>query len=381
MTQGLKVSIAINVLLTAGLVAALVLPKLTNSGTVLSASTGKTSSSSGSYSLRTVEQALRSAGLNDGGARRGAYLIYAADHSPSGPYEYWKPTLARDASSDIASFQRDEEVRAAVLKEYGEEAKSDTAFDTLFRPYQRELPMLSAEQQLRLQALRVERLKATAARSLPTALPGNETPELVVGGELQAEPRFEYDLRESALARSLSALSFDFSEREFREVFRIFAQANPDGVTLPTAMLGNAAQNPAVSRSLEEALGAERYGLFSRTRDPRYAMLRRVAALRGVDSAKVDQAYTILLKSGFAGQAASKDQVQQELVALVGADSAADIMRAFQGPGQPLVPGRPGAVSGTLSDGRLFRMPSGASVPSGTVTPFRSGTPPSTGAR
>ena len=57
--------------------------------------------------------------------------------------------------------------------------------------------------------------------------------ETTFAQDLRDETLFEYELRESPLARGLSALPFDFTEQHFRESFRTLAAANPEGVMDP----------------------------------------------------------------------------------------------------------------------------------------------------
>lgn len=362
-TRWLLGSVAVNAMLAVGLVVALVQPARLQSPVTSSVSMPADESTApvGKRGLRATEQALRSAGYSDEEARHGAYLIRAAGPSSAAPYEYWKPALAREAAEQISDYQHSEAVRSALVKEYGLQAKADAAFKAAFHPYARELPMLSSDEQMRLQALRVERLKASEGRAFAPAATTKDAPEAVMAGQLESDKRFEFQLRESVMARALTATGFDFDEREFRDVFRILAGSSPDQLTQSFAAVGQATRNEATMREVERVLGAARYEQFRRARDPRYALVRRIGVARGINAATIDQVYAILTEgretpSGVSASRIPGSGKEQKLVALLGKETAAEVMRAYAGPGWslPSGPSAGGSASSSFAGQNAF---------------------------
>jgi hypothetical protein len=318
----LILSAALNVVLVSALAVAVVGPRLSHSGS-LRATGMPPAPALSRHDLRATERALQSAGFSSEEARHVVYLMVADSAGEPVPYEYWKPASARDAAERIAHVQRDEVARTTLTRIYGDDAAADSAFAPAFRPYQRELPMLASDQQLRLQSLRVEQLKANGGR----VTAGPRPPEMIeatFAQDLRDETLFEYQLRESPLARGLSALPFDFTEQEFRESFRALAAANPEGVMGPAIAMTAMWRDPALFSALRSVLGAERYAQFDRMRDPRYMMLRRIGSMHGASDDKINQAYALMNTSG-----ASASALEPKLSGLLGPEAAADIVRAY----------------------------------------------------
>jgi hypothetical protein len=224
--------------------------------------------------------------------------------------------------------------------------------------------MLSSQKQLQLQKHTLQGLKSRLDASSPSGpMPVSRTPssEDAFENVLDPKERFEYMVRESPLSKALTASPFDYTEKEFRDVFGVIAKTRPESVMVSsTRALSEAMADAAVIEGLTKALGAERYEMLRRARDPSYSLLRRIADLRGISRETIDQAYAVLVSTRPAASGVDPAAVAappEALSALLGPDAAADVHRAFTysrqaaGPGGPLsqtptrLPGRPLRVS------------------------------------
>ena len=351
----LMVSAVLNIVLTATLVI-FVFPNQPKPD-ALPASVGRPSPEAGEG--RRVEQALLHAGLSAGESKQLVEALYLQRATGPVAYEYWRPLPQRDASEKIAGLERSARVRASLLAEFGSAAQDDPAFVRTFRPYDREVPALSSAQQVRWQELNLERLKAPAATAMPARLTaGGPGSAAIAAFETAMDPqtRLEYQLRESVLAKMLSATPFDFTEKEFRAVFEVLAAARPDVVAGATASsLNEALSSEAARKSLVEALGTTRYQALLRSFDPSYNLLRRIAEVRGISRDNMDQAYSVLASAKLPEGDPLSAQPPKELDALLGAE-AANVYRAFVFSRQAAARGGPPSPMPTGMQGRSMRV-------------------------
>jgi len=288
---------------------------------------------------RAIYDRLIQSGVSEPYAKRAVLAILSADPKPVEPLEYWTPPAKRQVQMLLANFERDDRVRDALLREFGPQAKEDRAFAAVFRPYDRELPTFSADTQVKLQEISLEKVRAALnAGAADSGLSASRLPRDIeaVAGLLSDKENYEYVLRESPLATMLAASEFDFTEKEFREVFRIVAKAEPESVMGgTTASVQEALATPTVRDSLTVALGAGRYAQFHRSRDMAYVVLQRLAALKNIPRDKLDQSYEILTaQSAGDGKISATPNLgmvspPKELETLLGPVNAADVYRIY----------------------------------------------------
>jgi hypothetical protein len=303
------------------------------------------------------EQAVHLAGLSAVESRQLVEALYVQRQTTPVAYEYWRSPSARDAGEKIALLERNVRVRAELLREFGPAAQDDPAFARSFRPYDRELPALSSAEQVRLQELNLERLKA-AVSGVPVLTPISHQASSAdaFAQSLEPDARLEYQLRESVLAKALSSTPFDFTEKEFRAVFEILATARPEIIAAATtASLNEVLSSEAAGKSLTEALGAERYEALRRSRDPSFNMLRRIADVRGISREKMDQAYAVLAATKLPEGDPMSARPPKELGALLGAE-APNVYRAFVYSRQAPVRGGPASQVAASVPGRALRV-------------------------
>jgi hypothetical protein len=289
-----------------------------------------------------VVQALHAAGVEAAESKRVIEALVLQAGRQSTPYKYWQSPQIRDLHARIETLERSAQARAALVGMFGAAAQDEPAFANSFRPYDREFPMLTSAQQVRLQEYNLQRLKAQAEGAATGLMPVRATtPEDPLEQVLNPAERFEYLLRESVLANALSSSSFEFSESEFRSVFGILAKADPEmvmgvnPVTLNEALTGDANR-----KAIVEAIGQERYDALRRARDPSYNLLRRIAQVRRISPEKIEQAYSLLASTKTLQAASAAAKPPEELDQLLGAQAANEVFRAFLYTRQQPGPGR-----------------------------------------
>jgi len=279
-----------------------------------------------------IEQALHTAGLGDVDSKRMVEALILQADTRSTSYEYWVSPQVRELRGQIENLERSARARATLVEMFGPSAKNDPAFANSFRPYHREFPMLTPNQQVQLQEYNLQRLKAQLEGAAAGMMRVRaNTAEDLLDQLLKPDERFEYLLRESVLAKALSSSSFEFTEPEFRSVFGILAKTSPEMVMgVNPVTLNEALTSEANQKAIVESIGRERYDALRRARDPSYNLLRRIAQARGIPADKIEQAYTLLANSKPPQGDPAAAKPPAELASLLGAQPANEVFRAFQ---------------------------------------------------
>ena len=121
-------------------------------------------------------------------------------------------------------------IREELISEFGEEARMDPIFSSLFQPLAQQAPYLTADEQLALQRENMERRLVSANRNIDIKPKLEDGTPSSVGSYkdslpenpiniLSEEARKEYNLRHSGLAERLRSSEVKFDEEEFREAF------------------------------------------------------------------------------------------------------------------------------------------------------------------
>ena len=147
--------------------------------------------------------------------------------------QYWK--RGADVILDMTAEKTriDQQIRSELLAIYGESAKAVAAFEQYFYPLGPGYEFLNSDVQI--EVARIQDTHKTAMLNLSDA--GLQS--LGQARQLEAdywmqleqlltpEQLFEYALRESGLAQQMRTMQFDWSEDEFREVYKIRSEQGP----------------------------------------------------------------------------------------------------------------------------------------------------------
>lgn len=215
------------------------------------------------------------------------------------PDVYWTSLVQRSAISNLAQLQFDERARHALVEEFGPTAANAAPFKRVFQPFADKYPFLSPAKQVALQQILIKSHDATLSnRSVDTAASNslNAKAKNEIRTLLSDEEYFEYQLRESDFARRLADGRFEFTEKEFRDVFQLYFEAELDepAVANQFAVPRNEHRPVDLARSLQSVMGSERYLQYQRSRDPVFVLLSREAGKFDVGAAKVESAYKLI---------------------------------------------------------------------------------------
>jgi len=247
--------------------------------------------------MASLLEQVQVCGASDQAAKRILARSLLDLETPEVAGEYWVPRRTRDFNRRQASAEASAKVRARVIQLAGESAKEDPAFRALFRPLDDEFPFLSSAQQIELERLQLaaERRRAelsTQADNPQTYMRIHQ--ELLAGVRqlLTTEEFFEYQLRESPAAQSLLVSGFQFSEQEFRNVFRAVIELSGAG----SSGADGSVQIPVPDRRaamdrIRAVLGDARFAEYRRAQDPTYRVLLAIGQSHGLPSRTVEQAY------------------------------------------------------------------------------------------
>jgi hypothetical protein len=296
--SALRVSIAINVLLV-GMLGAVGWRAMSMSGAPNADARARVAAADPAVlgngtTLKELNAKLLTCSFTESQAKQ---LVLASLRKPRvAAFEYWRSALARQLSDRIADYDLRQAQRGALIAAFGSSAADQPEFTEIFFPFADRWSYLSRSQQLALETKLADEQRSRLA-ALPTpggaSLPG---PQVDVESVLGADAAREYHTRESLLAQSLSNIGFDFSEQEFRSVYRILAAANTGQTGAIAARLNpmrlNDEQDP-VTASIKEALGEPRFNEYRKSQDPRYRVLLAAGAMYGIAREKVDKAYEI----------------------------------------------------------------------------------------
>jgi hypothetical protein len=330
MRFSLALSVALNLLLLTGIVAARIDPARSD-GLDFAPGVGAVAYEAVPVDARDGETldellgALEGAGLDR--AEQKLLLAgwlearYRNAHEPAGP-RYWEQGYAPGRDKLAADFAVERAVRAALIELFGVGAAVDPAFDAVFRPLGPAYAFLGSEAQLSLQAWQLERLAAPPAGG--AAVAGGALlcrPQGSGGADAVAQaplptPRFspaedaEYRLRFSPLAAQLRDAGIVRGETEFREIF---------GLVRELEQSGGPSEQAEVRQGLRSRLGDDGFDRFWSVRDPVFAGIGEYLSRRGVAPHQTRAAYSIVNRS------------QERLLAMLGRHGdEASLMSALQ---------------------------------------------------
>lgn len=249
--------------------------------------------------LKALHTALVSAGVDDTSAKR-TVLASVETATPTIPRSYWKLNLLSTAEERIRAYETQERLREIIGAVFGSSASTDQAFASIFAPYSALYPFLSPEKQRRLQSVEKTaseaRLQASATSLSPgvgNAPAGQKQVRQELANFMSAEELFEYDMRTSFTAQRLIATGFDFTEQEFRAIYKLVESPAGAAVSEPD-LTGALFSHDQKRDAAKAALGQDRYAEFERFQDPSYRVLLAVTRSHGITGDKVRAAYEII---------------------------------------------------------------------------------------
>jgi hypothetical protein len=226
-------------------------------------------------------------------------LLAARTSAAAAPsYEYWKAPEQRATAA--VPTTTDEQVRARLLASFGLAAREQPEFAAVFKPYSHRFPFLSSQKQLALQAILTEAASDNTAGSILVGMGSSALPCVTgtcgsmpdkIRALLAPDEFFEYQLRESALSVRLLNSGFEFTETEFRDVYRALSELRP----IPGSSGSDFLAQSAVQ--LQRVLSQQRYAQFQRLRDPMYRLLSQVGAHYSIAKTALGTAYETITRS------------------------------------------------------------------------------------
>jgi hypothetical protein len=142
--------------------------------------------------------------------------------------EYWRPSVERMRRRHALEADADDTARRILLQSFGPSARERAEFSPVFNTHSDGFDFLSADKRLALNDILANPPNAGTVQpgsaSVPCAMGACGEAASRIRELLTPEEYFEHQLRESTLAAYLSNSGIDFSEREFRRVYRILAK-------------------------------------------------------------------------------------------------------------------------------------------------------------
>lgn len=214
--------------------------------------------------------------------------------------EYWRSPAMQSMEADLAAATLDEKTREALTARFGEQAADMPAFARAFQPFADGHPKLPQTKQVALQRLllkqREKAIQAARRGDASGQFSADVEAEKGINSLLTQDELFEYRVRGSDFSKRLAAGRFEFTEAEFRAVYRLYFDAGADGRKTHSAGVPPLPPQDLTDQ-LASILGPARFKQYERSRDPLFAMLSRDAAKFGVPEPAVDTAYDLIKQS------------------------------------------------------------------------------------
>lgn len=217
--------------------------------------------------------------------------------------DYWRSLQLDRYKSVTESLDSANHQRETLVRIFGEEIKDDPEFYALFRPFQGKLAFLTSDKQIKLQELQLQAV-ANAETQSPLELE-NSIKQL-----LGPEDYYEYQLRESPVAKALQQelAAFDYTERDYRELYRIKQESNTqhydsNGYPIQSAELSgadfnlngiNKGEDSIEQQNIRVYLGEERYNEYALSKQPGFRATFEIASANGVEKHSTIEAFEIL---------------------------------------------------------------------------------------
>jgi hypothetical protein len=255
--------------------------------------------------IKEIYSKLGAAGIPDAIAKRMLVGYLSEESRKAIPYQYWRPTALREMRERLAQREANESNRAAVTEALGTDAAEDPSFRTLYRPYEREFPFLGPAKQRELEAVAANRdqtlITAFQGGGESQIRPVSQRAQADMTAQLQKlltpEEFFEYGIRTSPVSHRMLESGFEFSEDEFRAVYRAIG-SSPQSLGSEAARLTPVGPgmplDPTMGR-IKSALGDRRFAEYAKRQDPTYRVLEALSQSYGIRASAVDEAYQTII--------------------------------------------------------------------------------------
>jgi hypothetical protein len=274
--------------------------------------------------------------------------------------QYWVSPLVRQARQQQNLITAQGKGRELIVGIVGTSGAADPAFASLFRPLDPQYSFLPSAKQIEVQRLLVnaQQQRLSVAVVGPGSMSERARIERSLRNDLKkvlsAEEMLEYDLRNSPAAQVLLSSGFDFTESEYRDVFKVMHAGEPDLPPIGSlaAFGGQGVRNDSKLGKIQQALGDQRFREYIKIQDPSYKLLVSIAHARNLAAGAVDESYGILRDASaqiesVRGSGALltpqqltaikklENQRDTRLRQVLGEDAYADMLRTLQ-PGGPM---------------------------------------------
>lgn len=199
------------------------------------------------------------------------------------PSDYWRDDRDARRRYGEALIEANSRARAALIAEFGADARDDPAFGHLFRPLDHRLAVLTSEHQIAVHEAEL-RLSLSAPNAFDDHL-------IRLGEEIGEAAAFEYAVRSSPLSQQIRSSGVGFTESEFRETYTLLAGLSHRG---PGQRGLTQNDYHDIRRMLRDLLGGERFTVLWAARDPRYRALARLGERYRLSTDAVMSAYRLL---------------------------------------------------------------------------------------
>jgi hypothetical protein len=210
-------------------------------------------------------------------------------------HRYWTTRSLANAELRLTRARINVANQILLLDIFGSAVYSDPTFENVFRPYREKLGFLSAHQQTAIQKIEIDvlenELKAGASLAVEAGLPTVQLKD--IRHLLSDDEVFEFELRLSFESQQLIASGFDFTEREFRDVFKILRTNSVEVRHLATLLQ----QQNETATALRAVFSPYRLQALIRIQDPDFRALQAATRGQSFSSEKIVAAYDVLVRA------------------------------------------------------------------------------------
>ncbi len=227
------------------------------------------------------------------------HLLIQANESNT---PYWRKRDDDPTAVVMEELKWAADKRLTLVNLFGPDIIDDPLFEALFKPLDKTLPFLSSEKQVSLYEL--QKIETATARAIlqggftrearQDRRTAREEMEEKVRQLLSPDEYFEYQVRDSRLAQQMrnSMEAFDYSEQEFRDIFRL-RQAT-EGTDFRFTDRASFEEQRAISEQrVKDYLGPDRYEAYARAQDPTFRALQSIGDRYGNSSAEIIEVYNV----------------------------------------------------------------------------------------
>ena len=250
---------------------------------------------------------LRSAGYDEDVVRGVLASIIERDHliaqQNTPPEPYWLQSDTEPEEELRIELDWLDQKRQQLREIFGDEIEDDPLFADLFNPLNDSLSFLASDKQIQIHEL--QRISTAKAQALyrqgyirESRLDHSQVRQLLqdqIRETLTNDEYFEYQLRESRLASSMqrSMKSFDYTEQEFRDLYKIRSQNEGSEFNQIADRAGMREKREISNAQIKDYLTTDRYVEYQRAQDPVYRSLQSIGDRYGNSNEEIVAVYEV----------------------------------------------------------------------------------------